>query len=384
MNMTLIFVVLSILFFLTVPVAVLRLCRRVKWLGKVGPVLTLYIVGIIFGNLVHFEGLARVQDLLSSAMVPLSIPLLLYGCRFHKGETRSQVLALVTAVLAVCIATIGGFFIFRHSIPEAAKIGGMLTGVYSGGTMNLAALKSILSVDEETFILLNSCDMIISFLYLTALMTFGIRLIRKWLPNETNAAGGEEVAVESATENPYRAMLTRDGMKDVIFLLGVTVLIIAASAGLGALAPDGWFMTVLILSLTTLGIAASFAPAVRARKYSDETGMYFIYVFSVVVASMADLSNFEVGSSLGTLGYLTLVVFGSLIVDLLLAKFLRVDADTVTISSVSFICSPPFVPMMSAAMKNRRVLVPGLSIGVVGYALGNYLGFLIYQLLGLL
>lgn len=383
--MIILMLILSVLFFLGVPFAVLALCRRVKWLAKLGPVLTLYIAGIIFGNIVHFDGLEKVQDLLSSAMVPLSIPLLLFGCRFHRGETRSQVLALVTAVAAVCAATVGGFLIFRNSVPDAAKIGGMLTGVYSGGTMNLAALKTILGVDEGTFILLNSCDMIISFLYLTALMTFGVRLIRKWLPNETASSQDEPFAAENMPhDDAAKGILTRAGLKDVAFLLGVTVLIIAVSAGLGAIAPEGWFMTVLILSLTTLGIAASFVPAVRSRRYSDETGMYFIYVFSAVVASMADLSRFEVGSSLGTLGYLTFVVFGSLFVDLLLAKLLRIDADTVTISSVSFICSPPFVPMMSAAMKNRRVLVPGLSIGVVGYALGNYLGFLIFQLLELL
>lgn len=383
--MNILMLILSVLFFLGVPFAVLALCRRVKWLAKLGPVLTLYIAGIIFGNIVHFDGLEKVQDLLSSAMVPLSIPLLLFGCRFHRGETRSQVLALVTAVAAVCVATVGGFLIFRNSVPDAAKIGGMLTGVYSGGTMNLAALKTILGVDEGTFILLNSCDMIISFLYLTALMTFGVRLIRKWLPNETASSQDEPFAAENMPhDDAAKGIFTRAGLKDVAFLMGVTVLIIAVSAGLGAIAPEGWFMTVLILSLTTLGIAASFVPAVRARRYSDETGMYFIYVFSAVVASMADLSRFEVGSSLGTLGYLTFVVFGSLFVDLLLAKLLRVDADTVTISSVSFICSPPFVPMMSAAMKNRRVLVPGLSIGVVGYALGNYLGFLIFQLLELL
>lgn len=383
--MNILMLILSVLFFLGVPFAVLALCRRFTWLAKLGPVLTLYIAGIIFGNIIHFDGLDKIQDLLSSAMVPLSIPLLLFGCRFHRGETRSQVLALVTAVAAVCAATVGGFLIFRNSVPDAAKIGGMLTGVYSGGTMNLAALKTILGVDEGTFILLNSCDMIISFLYLTALMTFGVRLIRKWLPNETASSQDEPFAAENISHDEAgKGIFTRAGLKDVAFLLGVTVLIIAVSAGLGAIAPEGWFMTVLILSLTTLGIAASFVPAVRSRRYSDETGMYFIYVFSAVVASMADLSRFEVGSSLGTLGYLTFVVFGSLFVDLLLAKLLRVDADTVTISSVSFICSPPFVPMMSAAMRNRRVLVPGLSIGVVGYALGNYLGFLIFQLLELL
>ena len=57
------------------------------------------------------------------------------------------------------------------------------------------------------------------------------------------------------------------------------------------------------------------------------------------------------------------------------ARILRIDADMMVISSVTYINSPPFVPMMSAAMKNKDVLVPGLSIGIIGYDAGNYLGF---------
>ena len=40
--------------------------------------------------------------------------------------------------------------------------------------------------------------------------------------------------------------------------------------------------------------------------------------------------------------------------------------------------------MMAAAMKNRSVLAGGLAVGVVGYAAGNYLGFLMAQLLAVL
>ena len=143
-------------------------------------------------------------------------------------------------------------------------------------------------------------------------------------------------------------------------------------------------MTVLILCLTTLGIAASFWKPLKKLKYGYDMGMYFIYVFSVVVASMADLRNLSIGGSLGLLGYLALVIFGSLILQVLLARLLRIDADTMTVSSVAYICSPPFVPMMAAAMKNRRVLAGGLAVGVVGYAAGNYLGFIMARLLTLL
>ena len=372
--------ILVILFFLLSPACVLWLCRRFPVLDKIGPVLILYIVGIIFGNLFHPSGMADVQDVLSSATVPLAIPLMLFSCTFQRSKTRSQLIALLLGLAAVTVSVLAGFFLFGRHMEDGAKIGGMLTGVYTGGTINLASLKVMLDVPEETFILLNSFDMAVSFLYLTFLLSVGIRMFRRWLPAQTSDDDLEEIK-EQEKEQPFKGLFTRQGLRDAGFLLAVDALIIGISAGLGLLAGDGAFMTVLILSLTTLGIAASFWRPIKKRKYGYEIGMYCIYVFSVVVASMADLRSLSISGSLNMLGYLTFVIFFSLLLEVLAAKPFKVDADTMTVSSVAYICSPPFVPMMAAAMKNKSVLAGGLSVGVVGYAVGNYLGFLIARLL---
>ena len=372
--------ILAIVFFLLSPACVLWLCRRFPLLDKIGPVLILYILGIIFGNLFHPSGMADVQDVLSSATVPLAIPLMLFSCTFQRSKTRSQLIALLLGLAAVTISVIVGYFLFGRNMEDGAKIGGMLTGVYTGGTINLASLKVMLGVPEETFILLNSFDMAVSFLYLTFLLSVGIRMFRRWLPAQKSDDDLEEIK-EQEKEQPFKGLFTKQGLRDAGFLLAVDALIIGISAGLGLLAGDGAFMTVLILSLTTLGIAASFWRPIKKRKYGYEIGMYCIYVFSVVVASMADLSSLSISGSLNMLGYLTFVIFFSLILEVLAAKPFNVDADTMTVSSVAYICSPPFVPMMAAAMKNKSVLAGGLSVGVVGYAVGNYLGFLIARLL---
>ncbi|MBQ2019237.1 MAG: DUF819 family protein, partial [Rikenellaceae bacterium] len=51
------------------------------------------------------------------------------------------------------------------------------------------------------------------------------------------------------------------------------------------------------------------------------------------------------------------------------------------ITSNTLINSPVCVPMIAATMKNRDVVVVGITNGLAGYAVGNYLGYLIYQLL---
>ncbi len=376
--------------FCLIPAGVLWLCRRFSLLGKIGPVLILYFIGIIIGNIGLMPGqLPAVQELMSNAMVPLAIPLMLFSCTFKLSGARSQLLALITGMISVAAAVVIGFLFFGDNIPEGNKVGGMLVGVYTGGTINLAALKTMLGVSDETYIMINSYDILVSFLYLTFLLTIGIKLFRKFLPNERKSYSKEDEAAIQAeigkeNQNPYKGLFTRPGMAQAGKLLGLTALIVGVSAGIALLLPSGMFMTVFILLLTTLGIACSFIKPVREMKYSYDMGMYFIYIFCIAVASMADLSKLDFAGGIGLLGYLLVAVFGSLLLQVIFAKIFRIDSDMMVISSVTYINSPPFVPMMAAAMKNKDVLIPGLTIGVIGYAAGNYLGFLMSQMLGLL
>ena len=44
------------------------------------------------------------------------------------------------------------------------------------------------------------------------------------------------------------------------------------------------------------------------------------------------------------------------------------------ITSVAAVGSPPFVPMMARALNNPGTILPGMTTGVISYALGSYLG----------
>ncbi|MCQ2178280.1 MAG: DUF819 family protein [Bacteroidales bacterium] len=377
--------IITILFFILAPAGVMWLCRRFKVLGAIGPILILYFIGIVSGNIVRFPSLPSIQETMTNVTIPLAIPLMLFSFSFRKNSTRGQILALVTGIAAVVAAVISGYFIFGRNMEDGAKVAGMLTGVYTGGTINLASLKTMLDAGEEMFILLNGGDVVVSFLYLAFLLAVGIRLFRKMLPVNTPSDLSSDESFSAMDSSlggkPFAGILSRRGLGDAGLQVLVALAIVGVSAGLGLLAGDGAFMVVFILSLTTFGIAASFIPKVHDGKYGYDMGMYLIYIFCIVVASMADFSKIDLSGGLNAVGYLALVIFGSLLIQLLLARIFRIDADTVVVSSVAFICSPPFVPMISAAMKNRSVLAPGLAIGVVGYAVGNYLGYLIFTIL---
>ncbi len=162
--------------------------------------------------------------------------------------------------------------------------------------------------------------------------------------------------------------------------LGLAVVIFAIAGGAGFLVPADLQMTVVILLITTLGIIASLFRSINRIEKSFELGMYFILIFSLVVASMADVRQF-IAASPSILFYVSLVVFGSLLVQVILSKIFRIDTDTLMITSTAFICSPLFVPVVAGALKNKEVIVSGLTVGIIGYAAGNYLGVMIAYLL---
>ena len=130
----------------------------------------------------------------------------------------------------------------------------------------------------------------------------------------------------------------------------------------------------VILTITTLGVAASFFPKIRQIKKTFQLGMYFITAFSLVIASRCDLSVFFNVKYLNLLYFVTFAYFGSLLLHLILSWIFRVDADDYLITTTGFIYSPLFVPMVAAALKNKDVILTGLATGIIGWIIGNYIG----------
>lgn len=384
-----IYILLTALF-CVIPAGVIWLCRKYPFLDTIGPIMILYAIGIVIGNLPFMpEQMKVLQEMIPNVVIPLAIPMMLFGCVFTSKEMGLQIKIVVSGFLSVALAVVGGYLLFGRHIAEGAEVGGIISGVYTGGTVNAAALQAIFNVDSRTFVLLNSYDIIISFLYFVFLFTFGIKLFRRLYGERTKSISAEDKAeidrqIALAKRNPYEGLMTKDGLKQIGLTLLATIAVAAISGGTALLMPEGWFMVVFILMLTTLGVVCSFIKPIRALEKSYDLGMYLIYIFSLAIASMADFSSLDFVGGANQLCFMLFAVFISLLLHAIFCRVMKVDADSMVISSVSFINSPPFVPMVSAAMKNRNTLVTGLAAGVAGYALGNHFGVLMEKLLSLL
>jgi uncharacterized membrane protein len=370
------------LLYVSLPGLILYLCHRYRFLNKVGAVVIAYVFGLILGvSGLSNEQFHTLQEIMMSATVPLAIPLLLFSSNVREWKKLAvqPFYSLLFALIAVIISVVVGFYLFDGGEQsDFHKVGGMLIGIYSGGTPNLASLKMMLDVDEGIYLAIHSYDMMIGAVYLFFLMGFGQKVFQWVLPR---FKFNDQVEVEDyESENLSHVLKQKDTRIKLLKLFALTFGMVAVAGGIMLLLPESIQMVSFIFLITAFGIGGSSVKWMNETIGSFDLGMYLILIFSVVVASQIQPDTLtDIDPSI--FAYITFVVFVSLLLHVLLSRFRKIDTDTVIVTSTALLCSPPFVPVVAGALRNRSVIVPGLTIGLIGYAIGNYLGYLMALLL---
>lgn len=382
--------VVIILIYLLFPVLVLWMSTKYAFVNKIGVIVFCYVGGLIMGNvgLVPDE-MASLQGDIMGATILLGIPLVLFSENILKWVKMAKYtfLSLILGVVSVVIMVILGYYLLRDHIPEAWKIGGLLIGVYTGGTPNLAAIARGLNVDDDMYILTHTVDLAIGALVLLFLITGAKSFFGMYLkPYKSTGEYSDKESDTMVSEfESYSGFISRSTIPGLLKALLFGILVFAAGYGMTFLFEGDAKDTAAILTVTTLGILLSLVPAVNSNKKTFQLGMYFIYVFCVIVASKADLAEIFNPDSWELLMYISIYVamamIGSLFLHSLLSKIFRITNDDFIMTSTALSNSPPFVPVVAAALKNKEVMIPGMIIGVIGYAIGNYLGVAIAYLL---
>ena len=384
--------ILTLIGYFIIPIIIILIFNKYRWAKSIGTVIMAYAVGII-AALIGFlatgtepgaEALESMQKTLMNVAVPLAIPLMLFNSDF-KLWTKSlpkTMAVLIGGLVSILVAVVSGYFIFRNAgIPQFDRVAAMMTGIYTGGTMNFSALGNMLEVDPSLITLTLTFEEIATLPFIIFIVAGGYKVFRKLLPSkEETDTTEQEQQIETESFENYKGMLQPKtfGRMMLGFLLSLGML--AIGAGLSLLITGKLNELVVILTITTLAIIASFSPKVRALPKTFELGMFFILIFSVVVASKFDIHAIK--GSLQILWFIVFVMLTSIVLHLIICKIFKVEGDLFTVGHISLLCSPPFVPPIVEALGNRKVLLSGIVIGLAGYAAGNYLGVLIAWLLG--
>lgn len=371
--------VIQAIIMIVLPAVLMWSENRFKLCKTLGAVVLCYAVGIIMGNIPGLNLNMDVSKHLSEASVPLAIPVLLFATNFIAWfkSSKETMISFVISIISVLVCASVFAFVFKSNITDINKVAGMVIGVYTGGTPNMSAIGLALNVSQEVFIKMNGVDILVGMAYLMFLLALGGRFFGLFLKpyQKKNILPAAEAGIGLSD------LSKRQRLKKFLIHFLLSILIVAISVGASILIFGKMNVAFIILGLTTLGIAASFNTKIRTMPGSYELGQYLLLIFAISVGSMANvntlLSEFD-----SLLYYTALTLLTTVAMHSVLAYIFKIDRDTMIITSTASVFGPPFVGCVAEALGNREIVVAGLTTGLVGYAIGNFLGLGLASLLG--
>ncbi|NLV33053.1 MAG: DUF819 family protein [Clostridiaceae bacterium] len=374
--------VIQLFLFFGIPYVLVILENKVKFIKTVGPILFCYAIGIIWAN----SGLpidASLSDTVSSVLIPIAITLILLNSDFLTLKKNVKKTGLSFLLLCISIMTIAALSVIVFSnVYENTKIASMLVGCYTGGTPNLFAIGYGLNADKNTIIVANLADQVLGGLYFLFICTLAKPLLKRLTRQISVATDKTEYQKESIISKA--AIPFKDKIKQgiVALLLGIGAL--GVSIGISfLLTKQATNVAVIMLCVSVIGVALSFLKGVKQNKVSYPLGQYLIYVFSLAVGSMADF-RLILGQSVQVLGMVAFVLFVTMTMHFILSLLFKIDVDTIIITSIAGIFGPAFIIPTAKAIKNEGVILIGIATGLLGYAIGNFMGFGLYEILKLI
>ena len=376
------FTILEIAIIIFLPIIFKLAAKKFKAINTLGPIMLCYGAGILLGNI----GLPWNKDLsmsISEITVPLAIPLILFSLDIKKwlSLAKKTILSFVLMIFSAAAAAILAALIFSGNLDEGWKISGMLTGCYTGGTPNLMAIGMGLDVNPVTLVMVNACDMIIGGSYFFLMISVVKVGLRKILPKFKST--GDEHTTEVAALQGIFSGGKRRGAKGLLLCGLLAAGSTGLAVGISQLITGKMDVAIIILVVTTCGIALSLWGKIRETRGTWSMGQYVILVFSLAIGSTVDI-NTMLTASPTILGFTATVMFGALIIHVLLSMIFKIDADTTLITSTAGVYGPAFIGPVAQALGNRELVMSGLVSGLVGYAVGNYLGIGIAYLIGII
>ena len=387
--------VIELLIILFVPAGVIWLTSKVPFLKGVGAIAICCVFGFLL-SLLPIPYDKSFSQLTASVIVAIAIPLIMFGFDLRKVRSlaRDMVKGYGLQILATILcSSVAAWIASQLGLDHSAQLGGMATGLYVGNTPNMIAVGRALlpgAESAEVIIDASTADCIVGggyfFLVLTIMCPFYKRFLRKKEAQDSKRADSYE-AQEITAGNEYDfASIPRDRRSMIRLIL--TILLAAACLAVGAgleLLINGSLdgSMFIMITVSALGIAGSFVRPIRETKGTYQIGQYLFLMFSLGLCMSLDLSTL-VGSILQTALFLAAVQTACVFVHFLLCKLFKLDGGTALITNSAGLYGPPYIAPIAVAYGERQLIAPGIICGVVGLAIGNYLGIGVGSLLALI
>ena len=346
-------------------------CERYPWGRKYSGVMIMMTAGILLSNLRVIPTAAPVYDDVWEYLVPLAIALLLLQANLRRilAEAGPVLIAFLIGSASVVAGTITAVAVLDLGAREAG-LAGVFSATYIGGSLNFAAVAEVTGFRDSSLLAASiAADNIATNLhFLAIIMMPGVAWITRWFPAET-----EQVTEQVPSGEPQRAHhildLSLPGLLSalaVAFALSALGKAIAEAVGLPAYA-------ILVITLLAITVGTLFPRQVAKMTGHFEAGTVLIFIFLASIAATADIWQL-IGLAPVIFVFALIIIGVHLLILFPVGRLLGLGLGDIIMGSAACIGGSSSAPAIAAAMKARRLLIPGILAGSLGTAMGSFVG----------
>ena len=351
---------------------------RFPALGKVGASMLAIIFGAILSNTGLVPVSSVVYDIVLGPVTSVSIAWLLLSvdlrdlAKAGPRMTGAFAIAVTGTVLGALVAAA----VYGSQFGDDTwRIAGALTGTYSGGSVNFVSVGREVGLTGTLFAGLNAADAVMTALWLAATLMLPVWLGRFYAPvsegSDEGATAEEEEGDAASDRRRHHPYFMREGLSALslanLFAAGVILVFLAEWLGQQFPAIPS------ILWLTTLALALGHSPLCRDARGAMQLGSVGLHFFFVLIGILSRVSEIvAVGAEVFVFTLIVVAVHGVVVFGA--GKLLRLDIGTISVASQAAVGGPSSALAVAISREWRHLILPGVVMGLFGYAVGTYLG----------
>ncbi len=342
-----------------------RIGRQVSGIG------IMLVIAMLLGNFGVIPHAAPAYETVWSFLVPAAVPLLLLKANLRRiiPETGPMLGAYFLGVAGTLIGAVVGLWILPMG-SVGPDLAGILSATYIGGSMNFAAVAEALEFTEATLLTAAlAADNVVGTLHILIVVLIpSVAILRRWIPSpivETSEAPMHDEITANNEAIPYNPA-------HICLALTISLAIGAIGYGIASVLNIPNYGILFITAITLL-VANVFHNQLENLHGAFETGMLMMYIFFATIGAGADV-GVMIEAGVMVFVYASFIIITHLIVIILGAKLFKMDLAEIVIASLACIGGPVAPAAISASRGWRTLVTPGLMVGILGYAIANFVG----------
>lgn len=346
---------------------------------KLGTALIVIVFTAVLANLGVIPSASNsipLYDAIFTYLAPVSIFYLLLGVNLtsiKKAGAPMIVLFLLGSLTTTLGVLTAWYLLDPQSIlgEDGVTIAGMLTGTYTGGSVNFNAIALEYNFQERGILYAGTIavDNVITTLWIIVTLSIPVACRGFWKDKKVKIA-------KATLESEEKDKLSMHSLMWLIFF-GIAAYFI--SEGVSVIFPG----IPSILTISTIGIILAQFPFVNKLHGSHTLGLYLVFLFLAVIGAYCELSSVmelqEVGINLLLFAALAVFIHGALLI--FIGGLIYRDWDMIAIVSQANIGGGTTAIALAESFGRKELILPAILVGTLGNAVGTYLGFMVVYLL---